>query len=1149
MRIPARYITVVAAVASIAIGVLVIAGWILNIPGLTTFLISQVPVRFNLAICFILSGIALLLLNSELLMPRQKRIAQFCAGMVLFIGLFTICQYLFHWNLPVDHLPWKTGPESAEGTYSGRMSPFAALFATLSGIMLLLLRTKKYHRIIQAYLFLAVLVAAMVFISEISGTYVFRQENSPSLLAIVTFIVVSSGAFFSYPLSWLPVSLQQKVTGFFIWIIFFLCFIFFAIYTSNIHTKQTTRLVDHTRNVQLKSQQIVAESQQIVMGTRGFILTGQEEYLAPFNQAVTVIFTSLKELKKIISDNPVQQARADSLEALITQSILLKNQLIQTRREKGLQAAISIVQKGEGEKINGQINDLIASIMQHENRLLDMRKAENQKALENTQRISFFLQICIVLLLLAAWYFIHHNTRIRNKTEIQLREYQHFFNNSNDFSCIANVQGYFEIINPNFRKQLGYSEKELLENQFLSFIHPDDITATVQEMEKLKTGALTINFVNRYRKKDGTYLWLEWHTTPDPDTGKLYAIARDVTERILLEEKLKQLNRDLEKQVEEKSREAIEKEQQYRFLLQNMQEGIQIIGYDWKYLFVNHSVVKQSKYARENLLGYTMMEKYPGIENTPLFKALQDCMTSRRSHTMENEFTFPDGTKEWFELRIQPVPEGLFILSLDITERKRAEEEKNRFLNAVQKSLNEIYLFHPDTLQFLYVNNGALKNLGYTEEEIKKLTPLDLKPDHTAQSFKELVAPLLTGEVEKIVFFTNHKRKNGSLYPVEVHLQLVKQESQTVFLAIILDITERKRAEEKLNEYLNELRESNEQFELVNRATQDTIWVWDFATRQGHWGQGIIKTFGYKEEDLHFDENWLDKYIHPYDREQVRRKLNTAIETGIELWQEEFRFCCADGTYKYVFNRGYIQYDTQGRPSRMYGAMTDITDQKRLEKELAEQQVRQQKLLLEAAIQAQEIERNELGRELHDNINQILATVKMYLGMARSKKIIPADMIDQSFEYVSNAIEEIRKLSHSLVAPSLGDMGLREALQELADGNNQVNGLQVYLQFDEAYYLKDVDKNKDLMLYRIAQEQLNNIVKYARATEAVISVQIENEMLVMSITDNGQGFDPEQKAKGIGLKNIFSRVEFYNGSMNIISAPGKGCMLKVSIPV
>lgn len=1027
MRIPARYITVVAAVASIAIGVLVIAGWILNIPGLTTFLISQVPVRFNLAICFILSGIALLLLNSELLMPRQKRIAQFCAGMVLFIGLFTICQYLFHWNLPVDHLPWKTGPESAEGTYTGRMSPFAALFATLSGIMLLLLRTKKYHRIIQAYLFLAVLVAAMVFISEISGTYVFRQENSPSLLAIVTFIVVSSGAFFSYPLSWLPVSLQQKVTGFFIWIIFFLCFIFFAIYTSNIHTKQTTRLVDHTRNVQLKSQQIVAESQQIVMGTRGFILTGQEEYLAPFNQAVTVIFTSLKELKKIISDNPVQQARADSLEALITQSILLKNQLIQTRREKGLQAAISIVQKGEGEKINGQINDLIASIMQHENRLLDMRKAENQKALENTQRISFFLQICIVLLLLAAWYFIHHNTRIRNKTEIQLREYQHFFNNSNDFSCIANVQGYFEIINPNFRKQLGYSEKELLENQFLSFIHPDDITATVQEMEKLKTGALTINFVNRYRKKDGTYLWLEWHTTPDPDTGKLYAIARDVTERILLEEKLKQLNRDLEKQVEEKSREAIEKEQQYRFLLQNMQEGIQIIGYDWKYLFVNHSVVKQSKYAREDLLGYTMMEKYPGIENTPLFKALQDCMTSRRSHTMENEFTFPDGTKEWFELRIQPVPEGLFILSLDITERKRAEE--------------------------------------------------------------------------------------------------------------------------KLNEYLNELRESNERFELVNRATQDTIWVWDFATRQGHWGQGIIKTFGYKEEDLHFDENWLDKYIHPYDREQVRRKLNTAIETGIELWQEEFRFCCADGTYKYVFNRGYIQYDTQGRPSRMYGAMTDVTDQKRLEKELAEQQVRQQKLLLEAAIQAQEKERNELGRELHDNINQILATVKMYLGMARSKEIIPADMIDQSFEYVSNAIEEIRKLSHSLVAPSLGDMGLREALQELADGNNQVNGLQVYLQFDEAYYLKDVDKNKDLMLYRIAQEQLNNIVKYARATEAVISVQTENEMLVMSITDNGQGFDPEQKAKGIGLKNICSRVEFYNGSMNIISAPGKGCMLKVSIPV
>ncbi len=131
------------------------------------------------------------------------------------------------------------------------------------------------------------------------------------------------------------------------------------------------------------------------------------------------------------------------------------------------------------------------------------------------------------------------------KSEEQLQQFKHFFNHSNDFSCIANVQGYFEVLNPAFERVLGYSEKELLKDQFLAFIHPDDIPATLLEIEKLKTGAATINFVNRYRKKDGSYLWFDWNSTPDPVTGKLYAIARDITERKKAEESIMRLNKEL----------------------------------------------------------------------------------------------------------------------------------------------------------------------------------------------------------------------------------------------------------------------------------------------------------------------------------------------------------------------------------------------------------------------------------------------------------------------------------------------------------------------------------------------------------------------------------------------------------------------------
>ena len=103
-----------------------------------------------------------------------------------------------------------------------------------------------------------------------------------------------------------------------------------------------------------------------------------------------------------------------------------------------------------------------------------------------------------------------------------------------------------------------------------------------------------------------------------------------------------------------------------------MREGIQVISFDWRYLLVNNSLVRQSRNnSEEDLLGYTMMDKYPGIEQTELFSVLEKCMHEREPKVFENEFTFPNGSKSWSELSIQPVPEGIFILSSDATERRK----------------------------------------------------------------------------------------------------------------------------------------------------------------------------------------------------------------------------------------------------------------------------------------------------------------------------------------------------------------------------------------------------------------------------------------------------------------------------------------------
>lgn len=342
--------------------------------------------------------------------------------------------------------------------------------------------------------------------------------------------------------------------------------------------------------------------------------------------------------------------------------------------------------------------------------------------------------------------------------------------------------------------------------------------------------------------------------------------------------------------------------------------------------------------------------------------------------------------------------------------------------------------------------------------------------------------------------------------------------------------------------------ENFERYNTLNKATNDTVWDLDLRTKYIHWNEGITNIFGFKPTDVQNSFEWHSQKIHPEDRQRVLDKIDQCIEHGKDHWEEEYRYLSAHGHYRFVFDRGYIICDEQHKPYRIIGAMMDITERKKMQEELVRTQIETQKLITQITIQTQEQERREIGRELHDNINQILATAKLCVDMAMNDEDVKKELLHKGYENISRAINEIRLLSKNLVPPSLGDIGLKEALLEMIENLTVSPGLNIRIKATDEH-IESISNNKKLILYRIIQEQMNNIIKHARASQADIELRTTRSKVVLTIKDNGIGFDPRQKVRGIGLNNIISRVEMQNGNMELISSNGHGCMLKVDLPL
>jgi PAS domain S-box len=755
--------------------------------------------------------------------------------------------------------------------------------------------------------------------------------------------------------------------------------------------------------------------------------------------------------------------------------------------------------------------------------------------------------------------------------------FEKFFTCSQEPLCICSVDGYFRYANKAFIDLLGYTTEELYTTPFIEFIHTDDRQRSIDAMYLAGELHAVKNFENRFCCRNGDIIWLSWSGTLLEEEGLMLASARDITQKKAAEAELLHSQQQLK-----------EYSERITNILASITDGFIAVDNNLHITLWNHAVERITGLKAGHVIGSPIEKVFPKLTGTNEFRQYYNAITE--SITAHFEHYVP-AFQRWLETSVYPFSHGGFIYFRDITERKKQEQllelEKevlkinahpaaslkttvDYFLEGLEKTfpgmMCSVVVLEEDRktirhlsapglpLEFATSINGkqpgpSMGSCGTAIYRKQKVFSNDLTTDPLWAQLQPVVQRFGLGSCWSFPIMDAQENVLATIAAYHRYPKAPSQQELNTFDRVsnlLRVIIENKNAEARI-------RISNERYLLVTKATNDAIWDWDVHTNSLYWGEGIYTLFGYKPGYVDNSTKFWESCLHEEDRERVINGLSRFIsDAKSHIWEDEYRFKKADGEYALVYDRGFLIFDHFARVSRMVGSMQDITEKKEMQKRLLKQELDKQKLVAQAVVNAQEKERAEIGKELHDNVNQILSTAKLYLELALTDNNSRVDLITRSADNISDAINEIRGITRSLVPPSVGDLGLVDSVQDLVENIKATKKLNV--EFYTAGAIDSLlDEKRKLMLFRIVQEQVNNVLKHAMAYNLVIELIADDEghSIDLTISDDGQGFEPDKvrTKKGVGLSNITSRAQLFNGSVNIVSAIGQGCKLKINVPI
>jgi len=717
----------------------------------------------------------------------------------------------------------------------------------------------------------------------------------------------------------------------------------------------------------------------------------------------------------------------------------------------------------------------------------------------------------------------------RRRAELKLSEseekFRLLFERSLDAIYINTPEGKSIEANQAWLDMFGYSRQEL------AAVHSVDMYADPKDREDFLRQIEREGFVvgeARFRRKDGTPFDVQRSVVALRDESgemaRFVGTMRDITEQKRAEQALR------------------ESEAKYRALFEQSLDAVAVYSVDGTLLDANGAHLRLLGLTRDDIGKRGVLRHYVKQADRDEFLRLLD----RDGAVVDQEVRLrrADGT-EMDCVRSAVAwrgADGRLVaaqtVTRDITEERRRKtalaDELTRRRILVEQSRDGIVVLDQDG-KAVETNLRFAEMLGYSPEDVLQLHVWDWDVPTPKDRLNEMIR---TVDESSDHFETRHRRKDGTIYDVEISTNAAVFGGQKLIFCVCRDITKRKQAEEALRES-----------ELRFRALVEHTGLGFTVTRtDGTFidaNDVFLQMTGYTMEEL-LRLRVPDVYASLDDRERVLAK---GIRDGY-VRGEELEFRRKDGSPLYVSLTSALV--PLGGETVVISEFLDITERRTVDEEL--RRSREELRLLAARLEeAREEERTGIARELHDQLSQALTALKLDLdGVRRAvehKETVPATKLDGMMKLLDDTSNDVRRISSELRPGILDDVGLVAAIEWELDQFGERTGIACRLMAgaDDAV----LDRACSTALFRVFQELLTNVARHAKARNVFVELETTDDRYVLTVTDDGVGITSAQIASvsSLGLIGMRERVRPFGGSVELSGAPGKGTVARVILPL